>query len=170
MRASDMFIGTVLKALEVEDLVSCKGSRKPVYLARSFIRHADAPSVFDTIEDQSYGGSDKNQTEGDDRFYEVSDSLNDPGDSPGPSKGTILKTPSFTRIAGLLPDDVNQDGENNLEVTDTLDSFVKAQIVFIDSNSAFYDNVDKRVSFFPRFRWFFFCKQLLELKVLFFFF
>ncbi|KAL7609935.1 hypothetical protein Lser_V15G10156 [Lactuca serriola] len=145
MRASDMFIGTVLKALEVEDLVSCKGSRKPVYLARSFIRHADAPSVFDTIEDQSYGGSDKNQTEGDDRFYEVSDSLNDPGDSPGPSKGTILKTPSFTRIAGLLPDDVNQDGENNLEVTDTLDSFVKAQIVFIDSNSAFYDNVDKRV-------------------------
>ncbi|KAI3710546.1 hypothetical protein L2E82_40329 [Cichorium intybus] len=145
MRASDMFIGTVLKALEVEDLVSCKGTRKPCYLARSFIRHADAPSVFETIEDQSYDGTDKNQTEGDDRFYEVSDSLNDPGDSPGPPKGTILKTPSFSRIAGLLPDDVSQDGDNNLEVTDTLDSFVKAQIVFLDSNSPFYDNIDKRV-------------------------
>lgn len=136
-----MFIGTVLKALEVEDLVSCKGMRQPCYLARSFIRHADAPSVFRSIEDQ-------NQSESDDRFYEASDSLNDPVDSPSslPSERAILKTPSFGRISGLLPDDASQTGESNLEVTHTLDSFVKAQIVFIDSNSIFYDNIDKRVS------------------------
>lgn len=148
IRANDMFIGTVLKALEVEDLVSCKGVNQPCYLARSFIRQADAP-VFRTIE---------NQTEADDQFYEASDSLNDPVDSPGrefeyssslPSERAILKTPSFSRIGGLLPDDARQAGENNLEVTDTLDSFVKAQIVFIDSNSVFYDNIDKRVSSFP---------------------
>ncbi|MFS8029949.1 putative vacuolar protein sorting-associated protein [Helianthus anomalus] len=146
IRANDMFIGTVLKALEVEDLVSCKGVNQPCYLARSFIRHADAPPVFRTIE---------NQSEADDQFYEASDSLNDPGDSPGrefeysssvPSARAILKTPSFSRIAGLLPDDARHSGENNLEVTHTLDSFVKAQIVFIDSNSVFYDNIDKRVT------------------------
>ncbi|XP_076943882.1 uncharacterized protein LOC143614277 [Bidens hawaiensis] len=146
IRASDMFIGTVLKALEVEDLVSCKGLNQPCYLARSFIRHADAPPVFRTIE---------NQSETDDQFYEAPESLNDPVDSPGYgfeysssllSERTILKTPSFSRIAGLLPDDARHAGENNLEVTDTLDSFVKAQIVFIDSNSVFYDNIDKRVT------------------------
>ncbi|XP_024994007.1 uncharacterized protein LOC112527539 isoform X2 [Cynara cardunculus var. scolymus] len=154
IRSNDMFIGTVLKALEVEDLVSCKGVLQPCYMARSFIRHADAPSVFHTVEDQGYGGNDKNQSEGDDRFYEASDSLNDPVDSTGnefehsrslPSDRTILKTPSFSRIAGLLPDDASQAGESNFEVTDTLDSFVKAQIVFIDSNSVLYDNIDKRV-------------------------
>ncbi|KAI7739602.1 hypothetical protein M8C21_022627 [Ambrosia artemisiifolia] len=145
IRANDMFIGTVLKTLEVEDLVSCKGVNQPCYLARSFIRQADAP-VFRTIE---------NQSEADDQFYEAPDSLNDPVDSPGPefeysssipSERAILKTPSFSRIAGLLPDDARHDGENNLEVTDTLDSFVKAQIVFIDSNSVTYDNIDKRVT------------------------
>ncbi|KAK1438468.1 hypothetical protein QVD17_04277 [Tagetes erecta] len=145
IRANDMLIGTVLKALEVEDLVSCKGANQPCYLARSFIRQADAP-VFRTVE---------NQSEADDQFYEASDSLNDPVDSPGrefeyssslPSERAILKTPSFSRIAGLLPDDARHAGENNSEVTDTLDSFVKAQIVFIDSNSVFYDNIDKRVT------------------------
>nr|XP_043638921.1 uncharacterized protein LOC122610015 [Erigeron canadensis] len=152
IRANDMLIGTVLKVLEVEDLVSCKGALQPCYLARSFIRQADAPSVFQTIEDQSCGGSDKNQSEADDRFYEASDSLNDPVDSPThefehtSSGRVILKTPSFSRIAGLLPDDVSQTGDKNLEATDTLDSFVKAQIVFIDSNSVFYDNIDKRVT------------------------
>ncbi|PWA96948.1 pleckstrin (PH) domain superfamily protein [Artemisia annua] len=155
IRANDMFIGTVLKALEVEDLVSCKGGLQPCYLARSFIRHADAPSVFHTIDGQGYGSSDRNQSDADDNFYEAPESLNDPVDSPGrefehssslSSERAILKTPSFSRIAGLLPDDASQAGEKNLEVADTLDSFVKAQIVFIDSNSVFYDNIDKRVT------------------------
>ncbi|KAL8266737.1 hypothetical protein R6Q59_004081 [Mikania micrantha] len=144
IRENDMFIGTVLKTLEVEDLVSCKGLNQPCYLARSFIRPADAP-VFRTIE---------NKSDADDQFFEASDNLNDPVDSPMheieysslPSERAILKTPSFSRVAGLLPDDARQAGENDLEVTDTLDSFVKAQIVFIDSNSVFYDNVDKRVT------------------------
>ncbi|XP_071692229.1 uncharacterized protein [Rutidosis leptorrhynchoides] len=155
IRENNMFIGTVLKALEVEDLVSCKGSPQPCYLARSFIHHADAPSVFRTIENQTNGGNEYS-SEADDQFYEAPDSLNDPVESPGhefgyssslPSEKSVLRTPSFNRVAGLLPDDAtNHAGDNKLEVTETLDSFVKAQIVFIDSNSVLYDNVDKRVT------------------------
>lgn len=170
IRANEMFIGTVLKALEVEDLVCRKGMSEPCYLARSFIQSTYEPFITNATEDHSFGSSEKNQSEGDDRFYEVSENLNDPVDSPmqsaenfftphsRSSEKSNLKPPSFTRVAGLLPDDLTQTGSDPLEVTDTLDSFVKAQIIFYDQNSSLYDNIDKRVSTFPRSR---FCSHFL---------
>ncbi|KAK3008800.1 hypothetical protein RJ639_013898 [Escallonia herrerae] len=162
IRGNDMFIGTVLKALEVEDLVCCKGSSQPCYLARSFIRSTDAPSVFNATDDQSHGDNTKYQSDGDDKFYEASENLNDSGDSPMQSSENVpeylspqnplssekpkLKTPSFSRVAGLLPSEMIQTGGDDIETTDTLDSFVKAQIVIFDQGSPLYDNVDTRVT------------------------
>lgn len=164
IRESDMFIGTVLKALEVEDLVCHTGASQaqPLYLARSFIRSTDAPSVFYGTEDKTYDSVDRSQSEGDDNFYEASDNLNDPVDSPTqshanvseylssqsflPSEKSVLKPPSFSRIDGLLPYVMLQNGHGRVDDTENLDSFVKAQIVIYDQNSVLYNNIDKQVS------------------------
>ncbi|XP_052211647.1 uncharacterized protein LOC127814276 isoform X2 [Diospyros lotus] len=159
IRANDMFIGTVLKSLEIEDLVSCKGMPQACYLARSFIRSVNAPPGFDDAENQRHDNIDINQSEGDDKFYEASDNLNDSVDSPTgsiprylgsqssvPSENSLFKTPTFARVAGLLPNDSMQIRSDGMDPTETLDSFVKAQIVIYDQNSLLYRNIDKWVT------------------------
>ncbi|KAL8101699.1 hypothetical protein AgCh_033550 [Apium graveolens] len=175
LRAGDMFIGTVLKALELEDLFCYSGvsQDQPLYLARSFIRSTDEPSILKGTEGQTCDKIERNQSE-DENFYEASDTLIDPVDSPKLSLGnvseylssqkslseylssqkslssekSILKPPSFSRIDGLLPDVSLQTREEyvGVDVTDDLNSFVKAQIVIIDQNSLLYDNIDKQVT------------------------
>lgn len=153
MRANDMFIGTVLKSLEIEDLVGNNGVSRPCYLARSFIGSSDKIQNFDN--------NDLTPSEGDDKFYEAPENLVDSAEytmkSPQStsehlsshclllSENLSFKTPSFSRIAGLLPDDAIGGGMDDTQLTETLDSFVKAQIVIYDQNSPLYNNVDKRV-------------------------
>ncbi|KAL2233063.1 UNVERIFIED_CONTAM: hypothetical protein Sindi_1486300, partial [Sesamum indicum] len=157
MRADDILIGTVLKALEIVDLVRLNGTSQISYLARSFIRNADLPSLLDNIEIPTQASNVFSQDEGDDEFYEVSEELNDSvPDSPGDemeylnsritkqADSSDLKAPSFTRVAGLLPFDVTHTEAGQMRVTDALDSFVKAQIVIFDQNSSLYSNVDKQ--------------------------
>ncbi|KAK4844286.1 hypothetical protein QYF36_018501 [Acer negundo] len=162
IRENDMFIGTVLKSLEIEDLVCFNQVSRHCYLARSFIRSEDAHLSSDDTENQSFDTNVLSQSEGDDNFYEAPETLVDSVDqtmqSPQnifkylssqtsfPSENLSLKTPSFSRIAGLLPDDALQNKMENVELTETLDSFVKAQIVFYDQNSSLYSNIDKRVT------------------------
>ncbi|GMQ04540.1 hypothetical protein CsSME_00049923 [Camellia sinensis var. sinensis] len=157
IRENDMFIGTVLNSLEIEDLVCRKGVSQPCYLARSFIRSTDATSGLYDAENRSYGSGDFDQCEGDDNFYEASENLNDSVDSPmrnisaylssqGSLEKSLLKPPSFTRVAGLLPDDSLQTASDDTELADTLDSFVKAQIIIYDQNSRLYHNIDKWVT------------------------
>ncbi|GFZ15404.1 pleckstrin homology (PH) domain-containing protein [Actinidia rufa] len=62
------------------------------------------------------------------------------------SDKSYLKPPSFSRISGLLPNDSLQDRVDTVESPDTLDSFVKAQIVIYDQNSVLYHNIDKQVT------------------------
>ncbi|XP_028077973.1 LOW QUALITY PROTEIN: uncharacterized protein LOC114279888 [Camellia sinensis] len=157
IRENDMFIGTVLNSLEIEDLVCRKGVSQPCYLARSFIRSTDATSGLYDAENRSYGSGDFDQCEGDDNFFEASENLNDSVDSPmrnisaylssqGSLEKSLLKPPSFTRVAGLLPDDSLQTASDDTELADTLDSFVKAQIIIYDQNSRLYHNIDKWVT------------------------
>ncbi|GMH29787.1 hypothetical protein Nepgr_031630 [Nepenthes gracilis] len=152
IKGSDMFIGTVLKSLEIEDLV-CGGSAQCRYLARSFIRGSDVPSVADT-DTQSYECNDVT-SEGGDNFYEASENLAEIVDYPVrsnsslcsslPSEVSSFKPPSFTRVPGLLPDCDSQSSTECVGQIDQLDSFVKAQIVFYDQNSPLYNNIDKWV-------------------------
>ncbi|KAF8380627.1 hypothetical protein HHK36_028116 [Tetracentron sinense] len=168
IRVKDMFIGTVLKSLEIEDLVSCKGTDQPCYLARSFIKStnvpsldSDAPSSVDDAGNRSCSSNDLTQSSGDDKFFEASENLVDFGDysTQSPQKMSeyfsakdslsseklLLKPPTFSRIAGLLPDDEVQTRTEDMKPTDALDSFVKSQIIIYDQNSPLYNNIDKRV-------------------------
>lgn len=158
-----MLIGTVLKSLEIEDLVSrCNGSQR-CYVARSFIGSTDAYSTFDDERDQSFDRNDVETSEGDDKFYEapenLADSVDYPLQSPRVLSGNLsdqkllkseslsYKLPSFTHIPGLLPGDIVQTTED-FKHTDIMDSFVKAQVVICDQNSPRYNNVDKQVGQF----------------------
>lgn len=157
IRENDIFIGTVLKALEVEDLICHKGTSEICYIARSFIKNAHTPSLFDNTNNQTQASNDFSQSEGDDEFYEASDNLND---SVGSLTGLVdemeysssrkdssfFKAPSFVRVAGLLPFDASPLEAGQAGVTDSFNSFVKAQIVIFDLNSSLYSNVDKQVS------------------------
>lgn len=161
LRKNDMFIGTVLKSLEIEDLVSCSSVSRPCYVARSFIGSTDA-STFDDARNQSFENNDAGTSEGDDKFYEAPENLADSSDYPMQSPRTISgnlsdqkllrseslfsKLPSFTHIRGLLPRDVLQTTKEDVDHTDTLDSFVKAQIVICDQNSPRYNNIDTQVT------------------------
>lgn len=159
VRASDIFIGTLLKSLEIEDLFCCKGASQICYIARSFIRSANTPSLLDNADSQTQSSNDISQLEGDDEFYEASEDLNDSVGSPSSlgnkmdyaSSGIIadssdLKAPCFTRVAGLLPFDVTHLEAAEIGGIDSLESFVKAQIVICDQNSPRYSNVDNQVS------------------------
>ncbi|KAK6146409.1 hypothetical protein DH2020_020278 [Rehmannia glutinosa] len=161
IRENDIFIGTVLKALEIEDLVCRKGTSQ-FYVARSFIRNADAPSLLDNTNSLTQASSNFSQCEGDDEFYEASENLNDsvgsplsPGDEMEHMSSRIitqpdssdLKAPRFMRVAGVLPFDVTYLEAGQMGVTDELDSFVKAQIVIFDQNSPLYSSVDKQRGF-----------------------
>ncbi|KAK9984845.1 hypothetical protein SO802_034370 [Lithocarpus litseifolius] len=148
---NDMFIGTVLKSLEIEDLVSCNRLSRPCFLARSVIRSAASHSSFYDAGSQSFE-SNATPSEGDDNFYEAPenlvDSVDHPMQSPRNESGSeilSLKPPSFDRMAGLLPMDALQTKSQEIELTDTLDSFVKAQIIIYDQNSPRYNNMDKQV-------------------------
>lgn len=159
-----MFIGTVLKSLEIEDLVSFSGASRPFYLARSFIGSSDAHLSFDDTEFQNIDNNNPTPSEGDDKFYEAPENLLDSVDltltSPQniskylssqnllSSENLSFKTPSFRHIAGLLPDDALQNRMEDTVLTETMDTFVKAQIVIYDQNSPLYDNIDRRVGIF----------------------
>lgn len=141
VRSSDIFIGTVLKSLEIEDLVSGDTMSQPRYLARSFIRSAETLITSDAPGDQSFDGTGSIPSEGDDNFYEAPENLPDSGN-------LLLKSPSFTRIAGLLPIDELQTTKKDVALNDSMDSFVKAQIVKYDQNSPLYHNIDMQVGNF----------------------
>nr|AFN89138.1 vacuolar protein sorting 13 [Mesembryanthemum crystallinum] len=147
IKENDMFIGTVLKSLEIEDLV-CGGTSRRRYLARSFIRGPDVTLGFEDTVNRS--NSNDLLSEGDDNFYEASENLPDT-DSPMHSSGdfapdvSAFKPPSFNRVPGLLPDNSFQSTTETMGQVDELDSFVKAQIVIYDQNSPFYSKTDKMV-------------------------
>lgn len=150
-----MFIGTVLKSLEIEDLVSCNRLSRPCFLARSVIRSAASHSSFYDAGSQSFESNNATPSEGDDNFYEAPenlvDSVDHPMQSPRNESGSeilSLKPPSFDRMAGLLPTDALQTKSQEIELTDTLDSFVKAQIIIYDQNSPRYNNMDNQVGYF----------------------
>lgn len=162
IRDSDIFIGTILKSLEIEDLVCCSQQFQPCYLARSYIGTADENSLFLRENVESSGIT---PTETDDKFYEAPETLAESADYPMQSPGgtsdyassspsgnqvnySSLEPPKFSRITGLLPSDTPFTGTKELELSDTLESFVKAQIVIYDQNSTRYNNIDKQVSVF----------------------
>ncbi|XWS38677.1 hypothetical protein CRYUN_Cryun19dG0151500 [Craigia yunnanensis] len=160
-KGNDMFIGTVLKSLEIEDLICCNTVSQPCFLARSFIRSADSHSLLDDAENQSFENNDLSPSEGDDKFYEAPENLVDSVECTTPtprktcelvglqkfcsSEKTSLKT-SFSRVTGLLPDDNLLLRREDVELSDTLGSFVKAQIVMYDQNSPLYNNIDMKVT------------------------
>lgn len=161
IRENDIFIGTILKSLEVEDLVCCSEISGPCYLARSFIGTADAYSSFYDSMRKGVEIHDLTPTEADDKFYEAPDTLPDvdnPLQSPRfttdgfsspqsqiPSRYSSSKSPRFTSIAGLLPSEARTSRTKENEPGDTLESFIKAQIIIYDQNSPRYNNIDKQV-------------------------
>uniref|UniRef100_A0A1J3IIE4 Putative vacuolar protein sorting-associated protein 13A n=1 Tax=Noccaea caerulescens TaxID=107243 RepID=A0A1J3IIE4_NOCCA len=140
MRGSDMFIGTVLKSLEIEDLVSRSGSNESCYLARSFIQSSVVLPSFEDAEIKNPEESDLTSSEGEEKFYEAPEILVDSIDY------TSLRTPSFSRIDGLLPVDNENITMPSNEATESLDSFVKAQIVIYHQTSPQYNNIDNQVT------------------------
>ncbi|XVF52445.1 hypothetical protein PTKIN_Ptkin05aG0018700 [Pterospermum kingtungense] len=156
IKGNDMFIGTMLKSLEIEDLISCTTLSQRCFLARSFIRSADAHSLLDDDANKNFESNDLSPSEGDDKFYEAPENL---VDSPTPRKESELvnlqkflssekslsMSQSFSRVTGLLPDDNLLLRREDIELSDTLDSFVKAQIVIYDKNSPLYNNIDMKV-------------------------
>lgn len=159
IRGNDMLIGTMLKSLEIEDLVCSNGLSQPCFLARSFIRSVDAYSSFDDTANQSLESNDLT-VEGDEKFYEAPENLVDSFDYASQTPRNISgylgsqdslqsKTPSFSRIVGLLPGDTLKTGQQGMEATEILDSFVKAQIVIHDKSSPQYENIDNLVCNFP---------------------
>lgn len=178
IRANDLFIGTVLKSLEIEDLVGIHGVSQPCYLARSFIHSSNAHSSSDDAAIQSLDSNDLTLSEGE-KFYEAPENLADSTDNAMQSPQTVskhlspqywlpseklsLKTPSFNRVAGLVPDNAVENRMEDTEVIKTLDSFVKAQIVIYDQNSPLYNNIDKRVGIFVCLS---FCFYLIKLLMI----
>ncbi|KAL2987622.1 hypothetical protein AAZX31_11G038900 [Glycine max] len=162
IRDNNIFVGTILKSLEIEDLV-CGSQRwsQPCFLARSYIGTADENLLFYNTMTRDVESGGLIPTETDDKFYEapetLADSVDYPMQSPGgtseypsssPSKiqfnYSSLELPKFSRITGLLPSDTPSI-RKELELNDTLESFVKAQIIIYDQNSAQYKNIDKQV-------------------------
>ncbi|KAL9231233.1 hypothetical protein vseg_006486 [Gypsophila vaccaria] len=147
IKENDMFIGTILKSLEIEDLV-CQGTSVRHYLARSFIR---GPEVTLVSDDANHSRDDNDiSTEGDEQFYEAPEDLPET-DSPSQSSGRLtpevsaFRPPGFNSVPGLLPDASFQSTAERIGKIDELDSFVKAQIVIYDQNSPLYSSTDKMV-------------------------
>ncbi|CAK8539544.1 unnamed protein product [Lathyrus sativus] len=137
IRESDIFIGTILKSLEIEDLVCCNKQSQPCFLARSFIGNADEISLFYNTTSENVDSSGIIPMETDDKFYEAPETLAESADY------SSLELPKFSRVTGLLPSDA--PSTSTKELGDTLESFVKAQIVIYDQNSILYNNTDKQV-------------------------
>ncbi|KAE9596742.1 putative vacuolar protein sorting-associated protein [Lupinus albus] len=162
IRDNDIFIGTILKSLEIEDLVCRTQRSQPFYLARSFVGTAVAHSLLYNTTREVVDSSGLIPSETDDMFYEAPETLTDSGDYPMQSPGGTseyssssnseikykylsLSLPKFSRITGLLPSDAPSTSTKETELTDTLESFVKAQIVIYDLSSTRYNNTDKQV-------------------------
>ncbi|XP_039123130.1 uncharacterized protein LOC120259563 isoform X5 [Dioscorea cayenensis subsp. rotundata] len=167
MKANNILIGTILKSLEIEDQFGCAQTTTCRYLARSFINSTEAtasasyPSSVGTAA-LGVGGDEAEQNDGeDDKFFEATDDVNDlveqpfqrqgsmpeyfAAESSFPSKIFFIDPPSFSRIAGLIPDPGLEDRSNNLKENDALDSFVKAQIIIYGQDSPLYNNIDNQV-------------------------
>jgi len=153
IKGNDMFIGTILQSLEIEDLV-CGGTSPRCYLARSFIRGRDVTSALEVAVKQSCNDHDFS-SESDDKFYEASESLPETDSSSGNFSPEVsaFRPPSFSKVPGLLPDSSFQSMDKDMGRIDELDSFVKAQIVIYDQNSPFYSRTDNMVSHL-RFWWY----------------
>lgn len=145
IRDSDIFIGTILKSLEIEDLVCANQQSQPCFLARSFIGNADEISLFYNTTRENVKSSGIVPSDTDDKFYEAPETLAESADYPVQSPGgtSECSLPKFSRITGLLPSDA--PSTSTMEFSDTLESFVKAQIVIYDQNSTRYNNTDKQV-------------------------
>lgn len=147
-----MFIGTVLKSLEIEDLVCCNGVSQPCFLARSFVQSSDVHSSFDDSGNQTFDNNNLTPSEEEDMFFEAPENLVNSDSLSSQNSLSFdfasFKPPSFSRIAGLLPGDVVQARMNDFEIIDTMYSFVKAQIVIYDQNSSSYKNIDMQVANF----------------------
>ncbi|CAK7336101.1 unnamed protein product [Dovyalis caffra] len=152
IRENDMFIGTVLKSLEIEDLVCCNGVSQPCFLATSFVQSSDAYSSFDDTGNRTFDNNNSTPSEGEDKFYEAPENLVDSDYLSSQNSLSFeyssFKHPSFSRIAGSLPGDAVQARTEDTELMDTMDSFVKAQIVIYDQNSPLYKNIDMQVANF----------------------
>jgi len=162
IRDNNIYVGTILKSLEIEDLVCCSQLlSQPCFLARSYIGTADENSLLYNNNGTYVESGVLNPTETDDKFYEAPETLADTVDYPTQSPGgtseypsssasdmqfnySSLKPAKFTRITGLLPSD-SPSSRKELELNDTLESFVKAQIIIYDQNSSQYKNIDKQV-------------------------
>ncbi|KNA21084.1 hypothetical protein SOVF_046540 [Spinacia oleracea] len=134
IKDNDMFIGTLLQSLEIEDLV-CGGTSQRRYLARSFIQGPEVSTVSKENRQSSIGD--------DDNFYEAPENFQET-DSTNPEV-SAFKPPNFNRVPGLLPDTLFLSTAEKTGQDDELGSFVKAQIVIYDQNSPFYSNTDTMV-------------------------
>ncbi|KMT11750.1 hypothetical protein BVRB_5g105600 [Beta vulgaris subsp. vulgaris] len=139
IQENDMFIGTLLKSLEIEDLV-CGGTSKRCYLARSFIRGPDVSMISEESRQSSNGDF---SAEGDDKFYEAPETF--PESDFTIPEVSAFKPPSFIRVPGLLPDSSFHSTAEKPGETDELGSFVKAQIVIYDQKSPVYSKTDNMV-------------------------
>lgn len=107
---------------------------------------------FDDTGNQTFDHNNSTPSEGEDKFYEAPENLVN-SDYPSSqnslsSEYSSFKPPSFSRVAGLLPGDVVQARMDDIEIMNTMDSFVKAQIVIYDQNSSLYKNIDTQVANF----------------------
>ncbi|KAK1306613.1 hypothetical protein QJS10_CPA10g01049 [Acorus calamus] len=159
IRGNDMYIGTLLKSLEIEDLYNHDKTSVPRYLARSFknTNETNLNKLHSSVDmgKQKFIDNEKNDYDGEDNFFEASDSLPDMNEDPGQLQGNTpyfsaqnfqIKPPSLCRITGLLPDADYQMKDMKSEKMDTLDSFVKAQIIIFDQDSSLYKSIDKQVT------------------------
>lgn len=154
MRERNIFIGTVLKSLEIENQLCYEGGKMPRYIARSFINSEDATagnniSSFSESSEENIEKNSLNKIESE-NFYEAMDDLDDLVDNFSSQDSLQSPKPSFRyssciRIPGLTPNADLRTWSLNFE-KGTLDSFVKAQIVIYDQSSSYYNNVDNRVS------------------------
>lgn len=152
--------------MEIEDQFCCIGAARPRYLARSFINNTQIATLTESssISGPGLQNSSNRQlypTDSEDKFFEASDDLDDLSDCSVSRVGSMseyfpaqpsftsmkssMKPPTFSRIPGLIPDAELQAKSSDLETTDTLDSFVKAQIVIYDQGSPQYSSLDNRV-------------------------
>ncbi|KAG0473020.1 hypothetical protein HPP92_014877 [Vanilla planifolia] len=155
IREDVIYIGTLLKSLEIVDQYQFSTMALPRYLARSFIQNSNE-AMSHQLSTGSYG--QPNQSDSEDKFFEASDELDDVIEFPtkqndrsfsawasSSSLRSSMKPPSFSRISGLLPSSDITTAMTNTQNNDTIDSFVKAQLLIYSNGSPDYHNLDNRV-------------------------
>ncbi|KAG0475190.1 hypothetical protein HPP92_014876 [Vanilla planifolia] len=155
IREDVIYIGTLLKSLEIVDQYQFSTMALPRYLARSFIQNSNE-AMSHQLSTGSYG--QPNQSDSEDKFFEASDELDDVIEFPtkqndrsfsawasSPSLRSSMKPPSFSRISGLLPSSEITNAMTNTQNNDTIDSFVKAQLLIYSNGSPCYHHFDNRV-------------------------